>query len=421
MKKNGIRLLLALALVLACAAPALAEGVTLTLMANANDAAKSYMTSIIEQYEVASGNEIELIPIEQDSFDSIAADRFASGDVPDIFQHFNNSSLNNYAVSENFRYLNDQPWVSDLTKGALDYSVDGEGNLLGLPFWESSVSGCYYNRTILEELGLAPATSQEEFNALCDTLVEEGYIPLCWPAGDCDWMYQFALDPVFSGDGGEKLAKLNRNEIAYADVPEVRAMAEWLRMAASRGWFGDTFLTDGWSDISRMLGAGKAVMTMIWDTWFYTDFDESYGYTRDDFSVMPVFMGTCDAGTFEGGNLNMLMINKNGANVDAALEFLSFCATPENYNAAFADIATVSVFRGESANIQSAMVTENLDAINALQRTSTAEPKIVGYVQSDAGRAVRELLMGNVDPAGCVELMDEYRIAFARALGVEGF
>ncbi len=421
MRKTMLSLFLTLALTSVCVTPVFAEGETITLMANANDAAKSYMTSIIEQYEEATGNKIDLIAIDPDNFDKVATSKFATGDVPDIFQHFNDSNLNNYDVPNNFLYLNDQSWVSDLTQGASAYSTDGEGNLLGLPFWESSVSGCFYNKTILEELGLEPATTQEEFNALCDALVEEGYIPLCWPTNGCSWMYQFALDPVFADDGGEKLEKINKNEITYADIPEVQAMAEWVQMAADRGWFGDTFLTDGWSDITVVLGTGEAVMTLIWDTWFYTDFDEGYDYTKDDFAIMPVFMGTCDEGTYEGGNLNMLMVNKNGDNVDAALDFLNFCATPDNYNAAFADVATVSVFNGETANIQSVMVTEAIDSINALQRTSTTNPKVIGYSQPETGKAIQELLMGNVDAAGCVSLMDEYRSASAKALGVEGF
>ena len=421
MKKNLICLLLAVVLTLVCAAPVLADGETITLMANANDAAKGYMTSIIEQYEEATGNKIDLLGQDPDNFDKVATSKFATGDIPDVFQHFNDSNMNNYNVPANFMYLNDQPWVSDLTQGALDYASDGDGNLLGLPFWESSVSGCFYNKAIFEELGLEPATTQEEFNTLCDTLVEEGYIPLCWPAGDCNWMYQFALDPVFADDGGEKLEKINKNEITYADIPEVQAMAEWVQMAAGRGWFGDTYLTDGWSDITVLMGTGEAVMTLIWDTWFYTDFDEGYDYVKEDFGIMPVFMGTCDEGTYEGGNLNMLMVNKNGANVDAVLDFLNFCATADHYNTAFADYATVSVFNGQTANIQSVMVTEAIDSINELQRTSTANPKIIGYTQNETGKAIQEMLMGNVDPAGAVKLMDDYRIASAKALGVEGF
>ncbi|MDO4547602.1 MAG: ABC transporter substrate-binding protein [Clostridia bacterium] len=419
--KKLTTLILALILATACLAPAVAQGETITLMGNATDLAKSYMTSIISQYEQATGNKIDLISIDGTNFDTIATSKFATGDIPDIFQHFNDSNMNNYDVPNNFLYLNDQPWVSDLTQGAIEYSTDGDGNLLGLPYWESSVSGCFYNKTLFAELGLEPATNQAEFDELCQALTDNGHIAICWPTNGCSWMYQFALDPIFADDGGEKLERLNRNEIKYADIPEVKQMAEWVKMAADAGWFGYSYLTDGWSDITVLLGTGEAAMMYIWDTWFYTDFDESYGYTKDDFGIMPIFMGTCDEGTYEGGNLNMLMVNKNGSKVDLALEFLNFCATSEHYNEAFAGIATVSVFNNQTANIQSTMVTEAIDSINALQRTSTANPKIIGYTQPETGSAIQELLLGNVDADGCVNLMDEYRIATAKALGIEGF
>lgn len=126
-------------------------------------------------------------------------------------------------------------------------------------------------------------------------------------------------------------------------------------------------------------------------------------------------------GTGEAGNLNMLMVNKNSQNLEAALDFIRFCATAENYNKAFEGVSTVSCFKGQTTNIQSAMVTDAMDSINKLQRTSTAEPKVIGYTQRETGSAVQELFLGNVDAAGCVKLMDDYRMTSAKALGTPGF
>lgn len=95
-----------LAVLLACmmiiSASAMAEGVTLTIMGNANDLAKSYMTSIFEQYEAATGNKLDIIGLENDSFNTVATGKFATGDIPDIFQNFNNSNLSNYNPAANF-------------------------------------------------------------------------------------------------------------------------------------------------------------------------------------------------------------------------------------------------------------------------------------------------------------------------------
>ncbi len=102
------------------------------------------------------------------------------------------------------------------------------------------------------------------------------------------------------------------------------------------------------------------------------------------------------------------------------MEFLSFCTQSENYNAAFEGISTVSCFKGQTTNIQSNMVTEALSSISLHERASTANPKIIGYTQQEMGAAVEELFQGKVDAAGCVALMDEYRITAAKELGADG-
>ncbi len=402
-------LLLAAALLLsACGRSDGAGGVTLTVMGKASDLGKPYLTRLFQLYQDATGQRIKLISYEDAEFETRAARDLAEGRVPDILLHFHNADLNRYNVAADFLYLEDQAWISDLTDSALAYCTDSGGHLLGLPFWESSVSGCYYNKTLLDRLGLKAAASQEEFNMLCQVLAESGYTPICWPAGGCAWMPQFALDPVFADDP-DTLDRLNRGELCYGDIPAVADFVRWVQTAAESGWFGKDYSSTGWDDISSQLSSGQAVMTFIWDTWFYTDFTGGT-YTVDDFALMPAFMGTAEEGTFEGGNLNMMMVCKAGPHVQEALDFLSFCAAPENYNAAFDGISTVSCFRGQTSNIQSPMVTDAQAAIAEHERVSTAASKIVGYSAEDVMDALNAMLRGETDAAGCVERMDNYRL-----------
>ena len=388
------------------------DGVTITVMGRKSDMAKSYMTAIFQAYEEKTGNRIEPIAIEDTQFEASAAESFASGDVPDIFMHFHNADLYRFDVKENFLPLNDQPWVDELTDGTLAYCTDSEGDVLGLPYWENSVSGCYYNKTILDELGLMPATTQNEFDMLCQALADAGYTPICWPAAGGAWMVQFALDPIFA-DEPELLQKLNSGKTNYADIPQVASLIQWIDSAADRGWFGKDYFTCELSDVSTVMSSGQAVMTFIWDTWFYTDLARDDQYTVDDFALMPVFLNTADAGTYEGGNLNMMMVSKNSPHVDACLDFLSFCATPENYNAAFDGISTVSCFKNQTTNIQSPMVTNMSDSIDKYLRPSTAASKIKGYSDDDVTTALKDLFLDRVSPEGCIELLDDSRLSRA--------
>lgn len=396
------------------------DGVTLSLVGKKSDLEKSYMTSIFEQYETATGNKLKIIPYEDSEFEDSASELFAAGEAPDLFMHFHNADLSRFEVSENFYYLNEEAWVEDLTDSAAAYCRDAEGNLLGLPFWENSVSGCYYNKTVLDSLGLKPATTQKEFDVLCQALVATGITPLCWPADGCSWMPQFGMDPIFADDPS-LLEKINHNEISYADIPQMRDMVQWLSDAAQKGWFGADYLETGWDEISHDMASGKAVMTFIWDTWFYTDLEPEGTYTVDDFAVMPVFMNTVPEGTYEGGNLNMMMVNKNSEHLDEALEFLSFCATPEHYNAAFDGISTVNCFKGQTTNIQSQMVTDAEESIAGKERVSTASTRIIGYSAVTMKDLLNDMFRGKLDVDSCLQRMDESRIAAARGQGAEGF
>lgn len=396
--------------------------VTLTIMGKKTDMEKEYLQRIFRLYEESGKGHLRILYMDDADadYDAAVQEAFSSGDAPDILLHFNSSGLVSLHVEDRFVFLDDAAWVPDLTDNAGAYCRNSEGHLLGLPFWENSVSGCYYNKTILNSLGLRPAATQAEFDALCGALQSIGYTPLCWSFDTCHWNYQFALDPIFA-DNPALLERLNRNEITYADIPAVWDMANWLAGAAEKGWFGENYAGRDWAGLSRAMASGECVMINIWDTWFDTDLETGGAYTKEDFALMPIFMNTAPAGTYEGGNLNMMMVNKQSDHVEEALEFLSFCAQSENYNQAFDGISTVSCFKGQTTNLQSEMVTEAMGSVSLHARASTANPRIIGYTQQDMGTAVQKLLSGEVDTEGCIALMDEARMAAARALGAEGF
>ncbi|MCM1105384.1 MAG: ABC transporter substrate-binding protein [Blautia sp.] len=427
MRKRGLILLFAVLFLFSACGTAPAEQddgkTTLTLMGRKEEMEKDYMQRIFQLYEQNGNCRLNVIAVDDAtdaSYDEAVQEAFSSGNAPDILFHNNNSGLHALNEKAQFVCLDEEAWVSDLTDGAKAYCQNSEGELIGLPFWENSLSGCYYNKTILDSLGLRPAATQEEFDALCQALQSIGYTPMCWSFRRCKWNYQFALDPIFADDP-ELLRRLNKNEITYADIPEVRDMLEWLVDADKKGWFGEDYAERDWEDISHALVSGECVMINIWDTWFDTDLEEGGTYSKEDFALMPVFMNTEPSGTYEGGNLNMMMVNKQSGHVEEALEFLSFCAQSDNYNQAFDGISTVNCFKGQTTNIQSRMVTDAQESIALHERASTANPKILGYSQQAMAEAVQKLLEGEVDVSGCIALMDESRIAAARELGAEGF
>lgn len=395
------------------------DGVTLTLYCNADDLAKPYMQKIISLWEESSGNKIDQQGLDTDNAETIALTKFTTGDIPDLYVHFGNSNLKNFNPEENFVDWTDAEWVSDIQDSVLPQATFND-KVIGLPFWEASNSGCLYNKKIFGELGIKQPTTQAEFDAVCDTLLENGVQPIYLAAAD-GWpvFYQFALDPVLE-EHPEYIEKLNAGEMTYADIPEFTSMCEWFQSAAEKGYFGKNFASDTWDYTSEVLGIGEAAMMFCWDTWFDTDYDsESYEYVAEDFGIMPVFMGTCDEGTYEGGNVNLMMANKNGENVEAAKDFINFMAQPENYNQAFDGVSTAPVFKGQTTNVNSVQYEENKESVDKLIRASSAQPKIVGFNQGEGGKALLQLMSGDISVEECIKLIDEDRIATLESFSQE--
>lgn len=396
------------------------DGVTLTLYGNADDAAKPYMKNIFKLYEEKTGNKIDVQGLDASNFESVCLTKFQTGDIPDVLMHFGGYSLDAYNPAENFVDFSDASWVSDVADTSIA-QTKRDGIVYGLPFWESSVSGCFYNKEIFEKQGLKVPTTQEEFDKVCQSLLDADIQPIYMAAAD-SWplLYQFGMDPIFKD--APTLEKLNSNQITYSDIPEMNALMSWYKTSAEKGYFGKTVSTDTWDYGSEVLGTGEAAMIFCWDSWFDTDYDQdSYDYKSDDFGLMPIFMGTANEGTYEGGNNSLLLVNKNGKNLDTAKEFIEFCATPENYNKAFEGVATTPTFKKMTTNKLSSQYKGAEASIQKVGNASIANPEIIGFSQGDGGKCIQELLIGNVDVNGCLKLMDDARIKVAKSQNVNGF
>lgn len=390
------------------------EPVTITLWILAENMDKPHIKKPIDMWQEATGNKIDVIGLPDQDETPLA--KFATGDIPDVLIVKSGASLLNYNPEENFVDFTNAEWISELPKSTSSAAYIN-GKLYGLPNGEASTSGCIYNKKIFEELGISVPTNQAEFNAVCDTLLENGIQPIYMPAGDA-WatFQQFAMDPIFDAHP-EYFDQLNSGEMTYADIPEMKNMCEWFKEAADKGYFGSTYASDKWEYISEVIGTGEVAMVFCWDTWLQTDYDnESYVYKNSDFGLMPVFMGTRDEGTFEGGNFALAMVNKNSERRDAAVDLINFMAKPEVYNAAYEGIATAPIYTNMTTNVDSEQYLENKDTIDRL-KCASATPAIVGFNSVQHGQCLVRLMLGEINADECIAAMDEERIATLNAFG----
>ncbi len=117
--------------------------------------------------------------------------------------------------------------------------------------------------------------------------------------------------------------------------------------------------------------------------------------------------------------MNLMMANKNGDHVEEAKDFINFMSEPDNYNEAFDGISTAAVFKGQTTNVNSRQYEENKESVDKLIRASSAQPKIVGYNQGEGGKALLQLMSGDISVEECIKLIDDDRIATLKSFEQE--
>ena len=400
-------------------APAPEGGVTLSLLANQDWVTKPYMRAAWENYEAQTGNTLDIQAVPIDTGGNIMQIRFATGEIPDIFMHFGGHGLTPFQPEANFVDFSDAFWVSDIQDYVLA-QTKFNGRIYGLPHWEASVSGLLYNREIFDDLGLELPRTQAEFEAVCDALLAAGITPIYLAFSDV-WplLYQFGVDPLVADSA--VLDQLNSNQITYADMPGFRDLVGWYLTLVERQYIGTRFTTNTWDGAAEALASGEYAMIYAWDSWAYSDVEPVFPGYAAKFGIMPAFMASEDRGAFPGPNVCLSFAHKNGPNVDAAIAYINFLATPENYNIAFAGFATAPVFFGQTTHQATSAYLGSKDWIAERGFSSIAWPFIFGFTQVDAARYLQDLMLGNIDVDEAIRLMDQDRIEIARTQQIPGF
>lgn len=249
----------------------------------------------------------------------------------------------------------------------------------------------------------------------CRILLENKVTPLYLPcAEDTMLLYQFPLDCLV--EDAQVLQELNGGRIGYRDLPQMEVIVEWYRTMAENGYLGSDYMQNDWNGMNSAMDSGEYAMMLCWDTWLYTDFEGD----ASRFGLMPAFVGLPEKGTFEGPNLALLLVNRNGAQVDAALDLVTFMADPYNYNAAFEGIYTAPVFKGQQASISTPQYAENAGWIEEVYHDSVAWLRIRGFSQSDASCILDYMQAGgDYTVQQCLTDMDRLRRERADTMGVK--
>lgn len=369
------------------------------------DLDRIYIRKAFDRYCELTGNELSVIQMPKEEFGKRMEEAFlGDGEKPDVIFSYGGENIAPYIPEESFYDFSDAVWVNDLTDNSINQTIYG-GKVIGLPFWEASVSGTLYNRKIFAKYGLEVPETQKEFLALCKTLLSKGITPLYMPGKEISMLlYQFPLDTLIKD--APVLEALNNGSLTYAELEGMVEVVEWYRHMAQSGYLGETYLTDDWNGMNAAMVGGEYAMMLCWDTWLYTDFQGK----AENFGLMPAFVGVPEEGTFEGPNLGLFLVNRQSGKLESALNFITFLADPYNYNIAFEGVYTAPVFKNQVKSIATPQYVEAERLIDRLYHDSTAWLRIKGFSQMDAACIVEYMSAENGGTAKeCLQKMDALR------------
>ncbi|WP_182252306.1 ABC transporter substrate-binding protein [Microbacterium esteraromaticum] len=255
--------------------------------------------------------------------------RMGSGDLPDIWATHGWSLLR---YSEFLEPLDDQPWADTLNPVLDSTMKNDDGEFFALPL-TTDVAGILYNRTVLEDAGIDPASlgTIEAFDEALAKVKETGVVPIS-SSGKDDWFAGNVADWLGSGSyDGKESEQLADGEFVDSGF---EAMFSKLEEWTKAGYFNPDFSSATSDDIATALGQGKTAFVMIQNSLALS----AKQFVPDaQLGFMPVPAINGDPEYLIGGEGVALGAWRDGEHKEQALDFLAFLAETENIGAFASD------------------------------------------------------------------------------------
>jgi raffinose/stachyose/melibiose transport system substrate-binding protein len=400
-------------------------GVTLTVWHNSQD--PQAVLDMYSAYEKESGNTLELVPISSDGFEAAELTKWATGDRPDIMEMNGGASIiSQYNPAENFTPLTDQKFVGragDIyaTGG---FGPDGEIYTAITSFPE--VWGLYYNKAVLEQYGLEPATTQDELLAQCAVLSKAGVTTIAesggsqWPLFAVPYMETSSeMDPDWDAQVVDRTSTI--------DGPDSPLLAgtENYKSLLDSGCANSDITTSTFEDSVARVYSGEAAYQAIHSNIEPVYLEQAGG----DGELLGKTVGFTHFGAekpgvmVQPGVIGVYALPKTGdsAREAAALDFLTF-VTGDYYQTYIDESGTFPVLEGATDPTQASPLMQEIKArydegpVTPLPGSGLTPG---GY--GDLLGALSKLIVNDVTPQEVVDGFQKHVESVASAEGLPGW
>ncbi|MFB4162504.1 ABC transporter substrate-binding protein [Alteribacillus sp. JSM 102045] len=217
---------------------------------------------------------------------AVLATRMQGNDPPSTFQVHGGEELNqSWVAADKMEPLNDFYEEEDLMDKFPEELIDlvsHEGNIYSVPVNIHRGNVIFYNMSVLEEHGLEPPTTFDEFFEVAEELEAAGVTPLA--LGDKEsWTATQIFENVLLGTlGAEDYQALWNGDISFDNERAAQAADTFGQMLE---YVNDDHASRNWQDAAQLVAEGEAAMINMGDWakgYFVNDLDlgvnEDFGY-----------------------------------------------------------------------------------------------------------------------------------------------
>lgn len=351
----------------------------------------------------------------------IVRTRLATGDMTDIVP-FNSGALF-FALnpSQHFVDISDQPFVQNLD-GAYLSTVTVGNQIFGVPLEDNLVGGIYYNVRIYEQLGLSVPRTWDDFMHNLQVIEDAGITPMAGAFADIwttqlvllsDFFYLHTAYPTWYQD-------FTYNRAGFADTPlALRSFEKTYDLAQ---FMNADAIATRFPMAVEMLATGEAAhfpMHSFLLSIIASDFPEYvddigfFALPGDDPNHYGISVWLSDS----------IFINNQTENLEAALIFMNFMASPEVVELRHSIRPPIGPSSVYGVELPPDSMRAVLDAQVYFERglTAPALEFITPLKGPNLPQITQELGLGMSDPLRAAELFDADNERQAIQLGLEGW